>query len=279
MSGHRHNPSAATQNQGNSLGDRACVRQSKLYRVHESGNDVKALLGTAHLCWDTNQKQGAYAGHKVYDHTEDDPLGVHHIHAAAQEQHKYSRARGPERKDGGGNFYSGYSNENETDYRRGPIAGKAEPRRQSGGGQFETTSSGYGRETTDRIGKYGQGDDGYRGGGGYERRTNDYDYEQDQEQGRYGRRASYDREPQNGARRSSFHNDENVYSEKNKLSHYSGGGNGYEGPNKYKDDRNYRNMREQMDNSSSYQRAQPQPEVERTTIRTYRGKDKDTRPW
>ncbi len=273
MSGHRHNPSAATQNQGNSLGDRACVRQSKLYRVHESGNDVKALLGTAHLCWDTNQKQGAYAGHKVYDHTQDDPLGVQHIHAAAQEQSRNGRyGRGPERNDGSGNFYSGYSDGVDADYRRGPIAGKAEIRRQSGN-SFETTSSGYGREGFDRIGKYGYGDHGRRGD-----RQGGNDNYYDQEQDGYGRRASFDREPQHGGRRSSFHNDENAYAEKNKLSHYASG-NSYEAPqNKFKDDRNYRNMREQMDNSS-YERGAPQHEMERTAIRTYRGKDKDTRPW
>jgi hypothetical protein len=69
MSGHRHNSNAGTQNQGNSLGDRACVRQSKLYRTHESGNDVKSILGTSHLCWDAEQQEGAYKGHKVFDHT------------------------------------------------------------------------------------------------------------------------------------------------------------------------------------------------------------------
>jgi hypothetical protein len=58
MSGHRHNPSAATQNQGNSIGDRSSVRQSRLYRVHESGNSMKSILGTAHLGWDTNAQEG-----------------------------------------------------------------------------------------------------------------------------------------------------------------------------------------------------------------------------
>lgn len=71
MSGHRHNPTAGTQNQGNSLGDRSCVRQSKLYRMYESGNGVKDALGSGHLAWDTNYKQGAYAGQKVFDHMED----------------------------------------------------------------------------------------------------------------------------------------------------------------------------------------------------------------
>lgn len=68
MSGHKHNPSAGTQNQGNTLGDRSCVRQSKLYRMYESGNGVKAILGSSNLCWDPNQQQGAYSGQKVFDH-------------------------------------------------------------------------------------------------------------------------------------------------------------------------------------------------------------------
>lgn len=68
MSGHHHNSNAGTQNQGNSLGDRACVRQSKLYRTHESGNDVKSILGTDHLRWDTEHQEGAYKGQKVFDH-------------------------------------------------------------------------------------------------------------------------------------------------------------------------------------------------------------------
>ena len=69
MSGHRHNSNAGTQNQGNSIGDRACVRQSKLYRTHESGNDVKCILGTSNLCWKPDEQEGAYKGHKVFDHT------------------------------------------------------------------------------------------------------------------------------------------------------------------------------------------------------------------
>lgn len=68
MSGHHHNSNAGTQNQGNSLGDRACVRQSKLYRTHESGNDIKSIMGTDHLRWDTEHQEGAYRGQKVFDH-------------------------------------------------------------------------------------------------------------------------------------------------------------------------------------------------------------------
>lgn len=68
---HYHDPSAGTQNQGNMLGGRACVRQSKLFRQYESGNSVKDLLGTGHLQWDTTQKQGAYSGQPVYDYHHD----------------------------------------------------------------------------------------------------------------------------------------------------------------------------------------------------------------
>jgi hypothetical protein len=76
MSGHRHNPAAATQNQGNALGDRACVRMSKLYRQHEGGNNMKALMGSAHLAWDADRQQGAYEGKPVYDHLRDNGTGM-----------------------------------------------------------------------------------------------------------------------------------------------------------------------------------------------------------
>ena len=57
-----------TQNQGNVLGDRPCVRQSKLYREHEGGNTMKGLLGQDALKWDTNRTEGAYQGGRVFDH-------------------------------------------------------------------------------------------------------------------------------------------------------------------------------------------------------------------
>ena len=60
MAGHWHDPSAATQNQGNQLGSRPCVRQSQLFRQNESGNTMKSLLGSSHLQWDTKHTQGAY---------------------------------------------------------------------------------------------------------------------------------------------------------------------------------------------------------------------------
>ena len=70
MPGHKHDNSHASANTGNTLGDRSCVRQSKLYRMYESGNDVKGILGTSHLEWNTKEKEGVYKGHHVYDHND-----------------------------------------------------------------------------------------------------------------------------------------------------------------------------------------------------------------
>jgi hypothetical protein len=58
----------ATQNQGNHLGDRPCVRQSRTYRQHNGGNAMKDLLGQSNLNWDTDKQQGVYAGKRVFDH-------------------------------------------------------------------------------------------------------------------------------------------------------------------------------------------------------------------
>lgn len=86
---HHHDPRAGTQNQGNSLGDRSCVRQSKLYRQYESGNGVKDILGSSHLAWNANEKEGAYKGHKVYDHNRDNgPAGFNEYKRAQQGQDK-----------------------------------------------------------------------------------------------------------------------------------------------------------------------------------------------
>ena len=71
MAGHWHDPTAATQNQGNQLGSRPCVRQSQLFRQNESGNTMKSLLGSSHLQWDTKHTQGAYAGRPAYDAASD----------------------------------------------------------------------------------------------------------------------------------------------------------------------------------------------------------------
>mmetsp|Transcript_9552 Transcript_9552/g.14377 ORF Transcript_9552/g.14377 Transcript_9552/m.14377 type:complete len:452 (-) Transcript_9552:98-1453(-) len=63
---HNRGISGGTQNTGNVIGTRSTVRQSKLFRMYESGNDVKSLLGQESLVWDTTKKQGAYSG-PVFD--------------------------------------------------------------------------------------------------------------------------------------------------------------------------------------------------------------------
>ncbi|EAN93087.1 hypothetical protein C3747_125g64 [Trypanosoma cruzi] len=68
MPGHQHldNPSL-TQNQGNLLGDRPCVRQSRLYREHVGGNTMKELMGQDGLKWNTTHTEGVYAGGRAFD--------------------------------------------------------------------------------------------------------------------------------------------------------------------------------------------------------------------
>ena len=63
---HFHDPSAASQNVGNHVGNRPCVRQSQLFRRNESGNAMKELMGQTSLQWDTKKLQGAYSG-AAYD--------------------------------------------------------------------------------------------------------------------------------------------------------------------------------------------------------------------
>ena len=50
------------QNTGNMIGTRSSVRQSKLFRERESGNEMKGLLGNGDLNWDTNKKQVCCSG-------------------------------------------------------------------------------------------------------------------------------------------------------------------------------------------------------------------------
>lgn len=52
---------------GNSLGERPVVRQSKIYRQNESGNAMKAALGHDELKWEIDALQGVFAGQGVYD--------------------------------------------------------------------------------------------------------------------------------------------------------------------------------------------------------------------
>jgi len=57
-----HDPTGASQNVGNHVGTRSSVRQSKLFRMYESGNATKALLGQEALQWNVAEKEGAYDG-------------------------------------------------------------------------------------------------------------------------------------------------------------------------------------------------------------------------
>ncbi|CAK0838901.1 unnamed protein product [Prorocentrum cordatum] len=62
-----HDPSSGSQNLGtNHIGTRSCVRQSKFFRMYESGNATKALLGQQSLQWSLEEKEGAYRG-PVFD--------------------------------------------------------------------------------------------------------------------------------------------------------------------------------------------------------------------
>jgi len=83
------------QNTGNMIGTRSSVRQSKLFRERESGNEMKGLLGNSDLNWDTNKKQGAYSG-AVYDHQQ-------HEAAIVGKQNMFGHHRQPQPVGGRGN--------------------------------------------------------------------------------------------------------------------------------------------------------------------------------
>jgi len=61
-----HDPTSGSQNVGNHIGTRSTVRQSKLFRMYESGNAAKEILGQGTLQWNVNSKEGAYTGN-VFD--------------------------------------------------------------------------------------------------------------------------------------------------------------------------------------------------------------------
>lgn len=85
MSGHQHlGGPGLTQNQGNIIGDRPCVRQSRNYREHLGGNAMKELMGQDQLKWDTTRTQGAYEGGNVFDPDRDGP--GHRAGAQRQQQ-------------------------------------------------------------------------------------------------------------------------------------------------------------------------------------------------
>merc|ERR1719378_1465106 len=62
----RTSSNASIEN-GNKLGSRPVVRQSKLYRERESGNAMKGLFGQDHLSWKTEVQEGVFSGQGVYD--------------------------------------------------------------------------------------------------------------------------------------------------------------------------------------------------------------------
>lgn len=82
--GHRWCGTAGmTQNQGNVLGNRPCVRQTRNFREHLSGNACKEMMGMSNLCWDTTRTQGAYSHlKKKISHDEQQQQGA----AVAQQQ-------------------------------------------------------------------------------------------------------------------------------------------------------------------------------------------------
>ena len=55
-----------TQNQGNVVGERPCVRQTRTGRIHEGGNRMKELLGQDSLKWNVDEVEGAYCGQKAH---------------------------------------------------------------------------------------------------------------------------------------------------------------------------------------------------------------------
>jgi hypothetical protein len=90
MGAHQHDPSASSQNLGNFIGTRSCIRQSKLFRQYESGNSMKALLGQPNLAWQTDEKEGAYRGQPVWDANVAGPTKCAEP-APANQQSKHSR--------------------------------------------------------------------------------------------------------------------------------------------------------------------------------------------
>ena len=98
--GHYHsNDASLTQNQGNHLGDRPCVRQSRLYREHVGGNEMKGILGHDALAWDTTKVQGVYDGQRVHGeasscapHANPNPAPAPRAPAPAPQQQQETRA-------------------------------------------------------------------------------------------------------------------------------------------------------------------------------------------
>ena len=83
-----HDASSGSIERGNALGDRSSVRQSRLFRQYESGNNVKSILGTDNLRWDVDQKEGVFAGHSVYDDKAQKYAAVPQNYTAAAPPHQ-----------------------------------------------------------------------------------------------------------------------------------------------------------------------------------------------
>ena len=84
----RGSPSTSIEN-GNRLGARPVVRQSKFYREGNSGNAVKDLLGQANLAWDMENQEGAFKGQAIYDGREQGYRGTGQAPPAFQQQQNH----------------------------------------------------------------------------------------------------------------------------------------------------------------------------------------------
>lgn len=82
-----HDVRSGSQNVGNHIGTKSTVRQSKLFRMYESGNATKAILGQQNLQWNVNEKEGAYNGR-----AHDDFKGARYL-GAGDEGREVTRTR------------------------------------------------------------------------------------------------------------------------------------------------------------------------------------------
>lgn len=89
MPGHRHDAAVAQGSieRGIVLGDWSSVRHSRHFRQYESGNAIKAILGTPHLQWSTDKTDGAFAGHAVSGAQCDPPIRAENQQPGAPAPH------------------------------------------------------------------------------------------------------------------------------------------------------------------------------------------------
>eukprot|EP01038_Epipyxis_sp_PR26KG_P017226 gene17226-23741_t len=215
MSGHRHDSNAGTQNQGNHIGDRSSVRQSKLYRTHESGNNVKSILGQSNLCWNTEQTEGAYYGQKVYDHQKDNTPSVYYEMNNTNDSRMNGNSRGKGSNRGGGYGNGEYSSQQTavvTTSRKNAHFPQSHPlNRQLSNNNNDNNNNGY-------------------------RNTNKYDdYENNQPAMNNPLNGYSDRSiPTNPRRETRDYDENNDYSSRSGSK--GGGGMGGKGPNDYEED-------------------------------------------